>query len=82
MQQIGNYTYFEVIEIFGMRNGQIFNIFILIVFQDGDFIEIKEKYLTRKLQKLDKFTKWGILKRILSIEDGIDIYRKLIKEKV
>ena len=82
MQKIGNYTHCEITEIFGMQNNRVFNIFTLIVFQGGDFVEIKEVYLTKKLQKLRNYIKWGILKRVLDIEEGIDIYNKLKNEKI
>ncbi len=80
IQLIGNYTHCEIIEIFGIENKSSFNIFTLVVFQNGDYREIQEDFLTNGLQKLNNSIKCGIAKRVLTIGEVIEFF-ELLKNK-
>jgi len=80
IQQIANYNHCEIMGIFWIKDKQVFNIFTLIIFQDGDFIEVREEYLTKKLQKLTKSIKFGILKSVIQII--FDLLNQLSEDKI
>ena len=77
---IGFYNKCEVIEIFGfdLKINQPFNIFTLIVFEDSQQHE-SEELLTKKLEKfkLLKNIKWGIKRRVITIEKAKSLFENL-----
>lgn len=80
---VGFYNKCEVIEIFGINtnDNKTFNIFTLIVFEDTTQCE-SEEFITQKLEsfKQRKDLKWGIKKRIISLEKVRSIFNDLKNE--
>ena len=77
---VGFFNMCEVIEIFGFDEAKKpFNIFTLITFENSSQHE-NESMLTDKLQSFlgSKSIKWGILKRIIRVDEAVKLYESLL----
>lgn len=77
---VGFYNRCEVIEIFGYKGGKPFNIFTLVVFEKSNEVNEIEEFLSSELMKFDgiKDIKWGITRRIISIDSCKEFFNNLI----
>lgn len=81
---VGFYNRCEIIEIFGIKEKDVFNIFTLMTLEKSkDTYEINE-YLTDKLKKFsgNNDIKWGICRHIVSIDRCKKIYENLYKSEL
>ena len=81
MSSIGNFKCIEIFEVIGIKDSNLpFNIFSLAVAHETDLPLIKKEEITPKLIKLkaDKSLKFGVFKRIVSIEDFLNIISDLV----
>ena len=81
MPSIGNFKCIEFFEVIGIKdNNPPFNIFSLAVAHETDLPLTKKEKITPKLIKLkaDKSLKFGVFKRIVSIEDFVNIISDLV----
>lgn len=67
---LGDYTQCAVIEIFGIKDRKIFNIYTICTLEESKFVEEENEYVTSKLCSFWKYKdiKWGIIKRTLSMQ--------------
>lgn len=81
---VGLYNRCEVIQIFGLRNGNVFNIFTLVIFEKSSEINETEEFLTSKLNKFYgvKDIKWGISRNIISIEKCRNFFYNLANDNI
>ena len=81
MPSIGNFKCIELFEVIGIRDSNpSFNIFSLAVAHETDLPLTEKENITPNLIKLkaDKSQKFGVLKRIVSIEDFLKIISYLV----
>ncbi|WP_308862078.1 VPA1262 family N-terminal domain-containing protein [Neisseria mucosa] len=81
MPSIGNFKCIELFEVIGKKdNNPSFNIFSLAVAHEADLLLTEEEKITPNLIKLkaDKSLKFGVFKRIVSIEDFLNIISYLV----
>ena len=81
MPSIGNFKCIELFEVIGIRDSNPhFNIFSLAVAHETDLPLTEKENITPNLIKLkaDKSQKFGVLKRIVSIEDFLKIISYLV----
>ena len=81
MPSIGNFKCIELFEVIGIKDSNPpFNIFSLAVAHETDLPLTKKEKITPNLIKLkaDKSLKFGVFKRIVSIEDFVNIISDLV----
>ena len=81
MPSIGNFKCIELFEVIGIKDSNPpFNIFSLAVAHETDLPLTEKEEITPKLIKLkaDKSLKFGVFKRIVSIEDFLNIISYLV----
>lgn len=81
MPSIGNFKCIEFFEVIGIKdNNPPFNIFSLAVAHETDLPLTEKENITPKLikSKADKSLKFGVFKRIVSIEDFLNIISYLV----
>ena len=81
MSSIGNFKCIEFFEVIGIKdNNPPFNIFSLVVAHETDLPLTEKEKITPNLIKLkaDKSLKFGVFKRIVSIEDFLNIISYLV----
>ena len=81
MSSIGNFKCIEFFEVIGIKdNNPPFNIFSLVVAHETDLPLTEKEKITPNLIKLkaDKSLKFGVFKRIISIEDFLNIISYLV----
>ena len=81
MPSIGNFKCIELFEVIGIKDSNPpFNIFSLAVAHETDLPLTEKEEITPKLIKLkaDKSLKFGVFKRIVSIEDFVNIISDLV----
>ena len=81
MPSIGNFKCIELFEVIGIKDSNPpFNIFSLAIAHETDLPLTEKEKITPNLIKLkaDKSQKFGVLKRIVSIEDFLNIISYLV----
>lgn len=81
MPSIGNFKCIELFEVIGIKDSNPpFNIFSLAVTHETDLPLTDKEKITPKLIKLkaDNSLKFGVFKRIVSIEDFVNIISDLV----
>ena len=81
---IGNFKCIELFEVIGIKDSNSpFNIFSLAVAHETDLPLTEKEKITPKLIQLkaDKYLKFGVFKRIVSIEDFVNIISDLVTTK-
>ena len=81
MPSIGNFKCIELFEVIGIKDSNPpFNIFSLAVTHETDLPLTDKEKITPKLIKLkaDNSLKFGVFKRIISIEDFVNIISDLV----
>lgn len=69
--ELNSYNHCEIIEIFGMKDKDAFNIYTLITAQNSQTFHEEQSYLTKKLGDFNfKNIKWGIQKTIISLKQS------------
>lgn len=81
---VGFYNRCEIIEIFGIKEKEVFNIFTLITLEKSKYTDETHEFLTDNLKKFyeNKDIKWGIYRHIVSIDKCKKIYENLYKSEL
>lgn len=80
--KLNSYNHCEIIEIFGIKDKDIFNIYTLITAQNSQTFQEKQSYLTKKLGDFNfKNIKWGIQKTIIPLSKAINLFDSLCQVK-
>ncbi|ENW82684.1 hypothetical protein F909_00955 [Acinetobacter sp. ANC 3929] len=79
---IGFYNCVEIIELFMIKEGHVFNVFTILVACKRKVIPNKSEFLTNELIKLKgRREKFGVIVTYKSISECKEIFRKLLDEK-